>query len=237
MAKEIATPRAYALAEMTNSNELLIQNNMREMVDKAIESGLYLIELKQELPHGQFMSFCEEYVRVKKSQRENYMIAASADPQAVIEYKSSDESSGGLQGLIDKVRDRKPRAKSENKIPVTGNLEDEPAHEEVEKWDQEELNEELKRNPIRSVVYGLKDLEKLTANVLHGGIVLGSIIEHVDITPEQFAHALSREVTHDGDRPRSAVTVAEFTDRLNMYMDLIVQTKGLLDTKPKLKVV
>ena len=108
---------------------------------------------------------------------------------------------------------------------------------EVEKWDEDELREALKRNPVKKVVYGVKDLPKLTANTLHGGLLLADIMKHIDITPEQFAHALAREVTHDGNRPRSALVVSEFTARLDMYMDLIVQTKGLLDTKPKLKVV
>jgi hypothetical protein len=235
MAKVITTPRALALAEMTNNNELLIQKNMRLMVDKAIESGLYLLELKEELPHGSFMDFCEEHVRVKRSQRENYMIAASADPQAVLEYKSSDESSGGLQGLVDKVRNRKKKSKS--KIPATGNLEPAAEPEKVEKWTDEDLAEEFKSNPVERVVYGVDDLPKLTANVLHAGILLDNIIEHVDLTPEQFALHLSREITHDGDRPRSASVVAEYTARVEMFMDLIVQTRGLLETKPTLQVI
>ena len=103
MGTEVATPRAMALAEMTNNNELLIQKNMRQMVDKAIESGLYLIELKNELPHGEFMSFCDKHVRVKRS-REKYMIAAKADPQAVLEYKNSDQAEQGLAGLVNKIK-------------------------------------------------------------------------------------------------------------------------------------
>ena len=238
MAKAITTPRALALAEMTNNNELLIQKNMRLMVDKAIESGLYLIELKEELPHGSFMAFCEEHVRVKRTQIDNYMIAAKADPQFVLEYKQSEESSGGLIGLVNKVRGRK-QEKSKGKLPLSGNLEtpSEPEPEKVEKWTDEELAEEFKSNPVERVVYGVDDLPKLTANVLHAGILLDNIIEHVDLTPEQFAQHLAQEITHDGDRPRSASVVAEYTARVEMFMDLIVQTRGLLETKPTLKVI
>jgi len=236
MAKAITTPRALALAEMTNNNELLIQKNMRLMVDKAIESGLYLIELKQELPHGSFMAFCEEHVRVKRTQIDNYMIAAKADPQSVIEYKQSEESSGGLIGLVNKVRGRKQK-KPEAKLPLSGNSDGKQEPEEVEKWTEEELVEEFKTNPVERVVYGVDDLPKLTANVLHAGILLDNIIEHVDLTPEQFALHLSREITHDGDRPRSASVVAEYTARVEMFMDLIVQTRGLLETKPTLQVI
>ena len=234
MANEVATPRAMALAEMTNNNELLIQKNMRLMVDKAVESGLYLIELKEELPHGNFMSFCEEHVRVKRTQIDNYMIAARADPKFVLEYKEGLDSSRGLQGLVDTVRGRKAK---ETKLPVTGNLDPQPEPEEVEKWTEEDLAEDSKISNVEKVVYGVEDLHKLTANVLHAGILLDNIVEHVDLTPEQFAFQLAKEITHDGDRPRSASLVAEYTARVEMFMDLIVQTRGLLDTKPTLQVI
>lgn len=236
MANAITTPRALALAEMTNNNELLIQKNMRLMVDKAIESGLYLIELKQELPHGSFMAFCEEHVRVKRTQIDNYMIAAKADPQFVLEYKQSEDSSGGLIGLVNKVRDRKQQEPN-TKLPLSGNSDGEQETEEVEKWTEEDLAEDTKSNPVERVIYGVDDLPKLTANVLHAGILLDNIIDHVDLTPEQFALHLSREITHDGDRPRSASVVAEYTARVEMFMDLIVQTRGLLETKPTLQVI
>lgn len=132
MGNEIATPRAYALAEKTNSNELLIQNNMRQMVDKAIESGLYLIELKQELPYGQFMSFCDEHVRVKKSQISNYMVAARADPDLISEYKSGEDASQGIIGLVNLSKGRAAK-KGDDKLPLSGNLEDEPVHDEEPK--------------------------------------------------------------------------------------------------------
>lgn len=109
MSNEIATPRAFELVKKINGNQMLIDQQMQDMVDKAIESGLCLIELKGELPHGQFMSFCEQHVRVKKSQIHNYMVAAQADPQEVIEYKASDESHRGLIGLVHKVRGRKEK--------------------------------------------------------------------------------------------------------------------------------
>jgi hypothetical protein len=231
MANELMTPLVQEITERINAREAKIGMRKTELIDEAIKQGADLIELKNTLPHGEFMSHCDEHVYVARQQRQNYIKVAKAPLELVDEYKSSGDVTHGIIGLVNKSSGRDADYHS------SGNSEDPPVRLKVEKWDQEELNEELKRNPVRNVVYGLKDLEKLTANVLHGGIVLGSIIEHVDITPEQFSHALSREVTHDGDRPRSAVTVAEFTDRLNMYMDLIVQTKGLLDTKPKLKVV
>ena len=231
MANELMNPLVKEITERINAREAKIGMRKTELIDEAIKQGSDLIELKNTLPHGEFMSHCDENVYVGRQQRQNYIKVAKAPLELVDEYKSSGDVTHGIIGLVNKSSGRDADYHS------SGNSEDRPERVEVEKWDQEELNEELNRNPIRNVVYGLKDLEKLTANVLHGGIVLGSIIEHVDITPEQFAHALSREVTHDGDRPRSAVTVAEFTDRLDMYMDLIVQTKGLLDTKPKLKVV
>lgn len=146
MSNEIATPRAMALAEMTNNNELLIQKNMRQMVDKAIESGLYLIELKGELPHGQFRSFCEQYVRVKKSQINNYMVAAQADPELVLEYKESEKGKGGLDGLIKKVRNRSPR---KTKSPVTGHSDEALKQEPVKK----ELTEEDCRRELEKPMY------------------------------------------------------------------------------------
>ena len=234
MADELATPRAYELAEMINQNQMLIDKDMQSMVDRAIESGAFLLELKDELPHGRFMPFCDENVRVKKSQRENYMIAAKADPLAIADYKSSDESDGGLIGLVNKV---KGRSVAKEESHSSGNLEPNPEPEEVEKWTDEDLAEEFKSNPVERVVYGVDDLPKLTANVLHAGILLDNIIEHVDLTPEQFALHLSREITHDGDRPRSASVVAEYTARVEMFMDLIVQTRGLLETKPTLQVI
>ncbi len=146
MSNEIATPRAMALAEMTNNNELLIQKNMRQMVDKAIESGLYLIELKGELPHGQFMSFCEQHVRVKKSQINNYMVAAQADPTLVLEYKESEEAGRGLIGLVNKVQGRQ---KKKDEFPPSGNLDDEPLQESANK----ELTEEDCRRELEKPMY------------------------------------------------------------------------------------
>ena len=234
MANEVVTPRAYELAEKINNNQMLIDKNMQSMVDRAIESGRYLVELKVELPYGQFMPFCNEHVRVKKSQRENYMIAAKADPLAIEDYKSGGDSDKGLIGLVNKVRGRDVGGKESHS---SGIAEDRPEPEQVEKWTDEDLAEEFKSNPVERVVYGVDDLPKLTANVLHAGILLDNIIEHVDLTPEQFALRLSQEITHDGDRPRSASVIAEYTARVEMFMDLIVQTRGLLETKPTLQVI
>ena len=108
---------------------------------------------------------------------------------------------------------------------------------EVEKWDQEELNEALKRNPIKAVVYGVEDLDRLGLHTLGGGLLLRSIFEHIDIAPEQFAPALAKWITHDGNTPRSAFVAAEFAESVDKYIELLIEVRGLIDVKPTLKVV
>lgn len=235
MANELATPRAFELVRSINSNQMLIDKHKVSMVDLGIESGRWLIELKDEVAHGSYMSFCEEHVRVGRTQRQKYVDAAKAPADVVIEYKESDNADQGLDGLM-RMINKPPNSKRSN-YQSTGNSEDQSEPEKVERWTDEDLAEEFKSNPVEKVVYGVDDLPKLTANVLHAGILLDNIIEHVDLTPEQFAAHLSREITHDGDRPRSASVVAEYTARVEMFMDLIVQTRGLLETKPTLEVI
>ena len=214
MSNEIATPRAMALAEMTNNNELLIQKNMRQMVDKAIESGLYLIELKSELPHGEFMSFCEKHVRVKKSQINNYMVAAQADPTLVLEYKESEEGDGGLDGLVRKVRDRAPR---KSKIPATGNLDETQKQKPVKK----ELTEEDCRRELEKPMYNrgegvdLFDFSHAFMNKVNTMFRDKSLRK---MTPSEFAELLYEAMTYsDWGQPVDASMIREEIDHIERF--------------------
>ena len=245
MGKEIAKKRIMDWADRVNKNEDLICKMKADMVDLAIESGSYLLMIKEELPHGEFMPFCEENIRVKRTQARKYMNAAEADPDLVIEYKASESASEGLDGFMRMLKRSQEEEASEegceqSNYQSTGNLQEGQGLEDPEEpdtWTEDELIEDSNNSTIERTIYGLEDLEKLTANVLHAGMLLDSIIEHVEITPEEFAQSLSREITHDGKNPRGAAVVAEYTAKVQMFMDLIVNTRGLLDTKPNLKVV
>ena len=231
MANEIMAPLVAEITERINAREAKIGMRKTELIDEAIKQGKDLIELKSNLPHGDFMSHCDEHIYVARTQRQNYIKVAKAPLELVDEYKSSGDVTHGIIGLVNKSSGRDANYHS------SGNSDPQPEPEEVEKWTEDDLVEEFKSNPVERVVYGVDDLPKLTANVLHAGILLDNIIDHVDLTPEQFALHLSREITHDGDRPRSASVVAEYTARVEMFMDLIVQTRGLLETKPTLQVI
>jgi hypothetical protein len=214
MSNEIATPRAMALAEMTNNNELLIQKNMRQMVDKAIESGLYLIELKEELPHGQFMSFCEQHVRVKKSQINNYMVAAQADPTLVLEYKESEEAGRGLIGLVNKVQGRQ---KSKDEFPPSGNLGEEPLQETAKK----ELTEEDCRRELEKPMYNrgegvdLFDFSHAFMNKVNTMFRDKSLRK---MAPSEFAELLYEAMTYsDWGQPVEASMIREEIDHIERF--------------------
>jgi hypothetical protein len=224
-------PLVREITERINAREAKIGMRKTELIDEAVKQGNDLIQLKSELPHGEFMAHCDEHVYVARQQRQNYIKVAKAPLELVDEYKSSGDITHGIIGLVNKSSGR------DANYHLSGNSEDQSEPEKVEKWTEEELAEEFESNPVEKVVYGVDDLPKLTANVLHAGILLDNIIEHVDLAPEQFAAHLSREITHDGERPRSASVVAEYTARVEMFMDLIVQTRGLLETKPTLEVI
>ena len=216
MGTEVATPKALALAEKINSNQMLIDKHALTMVDLAIESGTYLLELKEALPHGHFMSFCKEHVRVKKSQRENYMIAASAEPSAVIEYKESDSATGGLQGFIDSVRNRSPK-KIKEKSQSTGILQREPEPEYAKK----ELTEEDCRRELEKPMYNrgdgvdLFDFSHAFMNKVNTMFRDKSLRK---MTPSEFAELLYEAMTYsDWGQPVEASMIREEIDHIERF--------------------
>lgn len=220
MGTEVATPKALALAEKINSNQMLIDKHALTMVDLAIESGAYLLELKEELPHGQFMSFCKEHVRVKKSQRENYMIAASAEPSAVLEYKQSESATGGLQGFIDSVRNRSPK-KTKEESQSTGNLQGEPDAEYVKR----ELTDEDCRRELEKPMYNRGDGVDLfdfshafmgTVNKMFRDSTLKKM------APIEFAELLYEAMTYsDWGQPVEASMIREEVDHIQRFANFM----------------
>jgi hypothetical protein len=95
----MANLKAMALAKKVNINEAFLQESARHILDLAYESGLWLIEIKQTLPHGSFMDFCEKNVEVKKSQINNYMSVAKAGRDEVEKYISKGLI-GGISGFL-----------------------------------------------------------------------------------------------------------------------------------------
>jgi len=68
------------------------------MLQKAIAAGHILIELRSETPHGQWMPFCTEHIRIKRTQIANYMKAA-ANESRLPEYQSKLPPGGNSEGL------------------------------------------------------------------------------------------------------------------------------------------
>ena len=140
----LTVSRAEELAALVNENESQIKSLGMSMIDRAISSGRHLIEIKEILPHGEFMEFCKDNVTVKKSQIAKYMKAASEESRLPEYSKQEGGLENGLLGFIRFLTPEKP-ADGPSNYPWSGNM----------------LDEEIDDTPEGEV--GHDDLEKVRA--------------------------------------------------------------------------
>lgn len=75
------------LVNAINSAEQSIQCDLRTTIETAVQIGKWLIEAKQQLPHGEFQAWCRANLRVKERMVRYYMQLAKS-PVQTIKFKS-----------------------------------------------------------------------------------------------------------------------------------------------------
>ena len=166
--------RAKELATLINENEAQIKSLGQSMIDRAIASGRHLIEIKEMLPHGEFMPFCRDNVAVKKSQLAKYMKAASEESR-LPEYSALEGGlEKGLAGFINFLSPEKP-ADDHSNFHSSGSfdaevIEDEPSevwHDELESVrairDEQQFRAEMATMPVKPMIVDDSYLSDLVA--------------------------------------------------------------------------
>ena len=224
----LTASRAKELATLINDNEAQIKSLGQSMIDRAIASGRHLIEIKEILPHGEFMPFCKDNVTVKKSQLAKYMKAASEENR-LPEYS---ELEGGLEkglaGFISFLSPEKP-ADDHSNFHLSGSseavvIEDEP---EEEVW-HDEL-EVVEPKPYKPKVYDMPVDERLQSCAL--GVVQAALQFYIAnqqtggrLTHDQVVRAIHAElVTTSSPHPNKAKVYREAHEQTEQFLAVFVE--------------
>ena len=214
----LTVSRAEELAALVNEIESQIEGLSQSMVDRAIASGRHLIEIKEILPRGEFMRFCKEHVKVKRSQVQNYMNAASSADQ-LPNYHSSGNSEKGLIGFLEFISPPEKKAKAK-KNPAT-EPEDEARHDDLE--DAEPAK------PYKPKVYDMPVNERLQScalGVIQAGLQFFLANQETGgrLTHDQVVRAIQAElVTTSTPHPNKAKVYREAHEQTEQFLAVFAE--------------
>lgn len=95
----MATLPSRSAIDQVNQLQQSILRDQASMVEKAIQAGHLLIAMKEQVPHGQWMQWCDDNIHIGRSQIGNYMTAARRE--ALLPDYQSSGNTGGLSGFLE----------------------------------------------------------------------------------------------------------------------------------------
>ena len=224
----LTVSRAEKLATLINENETQIKSLGLSMIDMAIESGRYLIEIKEILPHGEFRLFCKDNVTVGKSQVAKYMKAAS-ELERLPEYSEVEGGlEKGLEGFIKFLTPEKPSDDSPN-VQSTGLLPEEEVDDEPEEEVWLDDLEEAAPKPYMPKVYDMPVDERLQSCAL--GVVQAALQFYIAnqqtggrLTHDQVVRAIHAElVTTSSPHPNKAKVYREAHEQTEQFLAVFAE--------------